>query len=109
MHLSLFAVRGHAVVGEQEVQEGAKHTPLGGPRVEGQHGRGVVANSYHLWSARREVQDLVLKGRVQSQGPELGDELGGHYDELQSMNRILTYISSQKFGHTCSFNCFNLF
>ena len=28
---------GHAVVHEQEVQEGTKHTPLRGPSVENQH------------------------------------------------------------------------
>ena len=31
-------LRSHAVVGEQEVQEGSKYAPLRGPRVEGQHG-----------------------------------------------------------------------
>jgi hypothetical protein len=29
-------VHGHAVVGEQGVQEGAEHAPLWGPSVEGQ-------------------------------------------------------------------------
>ena len=43
---------GHAVVGEQEVQEGTKHTPLRVPRVEEQRGRCVVAYHYHLGAAR---------------------------------------------------------
>jgi hypothetical protein len=33
---------------EQGVQEGTKHTPLRGPRVEDQRGRCVVAYPYHL-------------------------------------------------------------
>ena len=72
-------VHGHAVVGEQGVQEGTKHTPLWGPRVEGQCGGDDVAYPHHLGSARQEVQDLVAEGGVQSQGPQLGDELGGDY------------------------------
>ena len=31
------------------------------------------------WAASREVQDPVAEGGVQSQGPELCDELGGDY------------------------------
>ena len=54
----------HAVVGEQGIQEGTKYTPLRGPRVKDQHGRCVVACSYHLGAARQEVQDPVTEGGV---------------------------------------------
>ena len=47
---------GHAVVDEQGVQEGTKHAPLRGPSGEDQHGRCVVAYSYHLGVDRQEVQ-----------------------------------------------------
>ena len=57
-------VLGHAVMGEQGVQEGTKHTPLRGPSVEDQHGRPVVAYPYHLGAARQEVQDPASEGGV---------------------------------------------
>jgi hypothetical protein len=60
---------GHAVMGEQGVQEGTKHTPLRGPSVEDQRVRCVVAYSYHLGVACQEVQDPVAEGVVKSQGP----------------------------------------
>ena len=45
-------VRGYAVVGEYGVQEGTKHAPLRGPRVEDQCGRCVVAYPYrHAFKA----------------------------------------------------------
>ena len=53
-------VHGHAVVGEQGVQEGTKHTPLWDPRVEGQCGGGDVAYPHRLGLARQEVQALSL-------------------------------------------------
>jgi hypothetical protein len=40
---------------------------------------GVVSYIHHLGSAHQEVQDPVAQGRVQTQGPELKDELGGYY------------------------------
>jgi hypothetical protein len=43
-----------------------------------QRGGFVVAYPHHLGAARQEVQDPVADGGVQSQGPELSDELGGH-------------------------------
>ena len=55
---------GHAVMGEQGVQEETKHTPLRDPRVEDQRGRCVVAYPYHLGVARQEVQDPVAEGGV---------------------------------------------
>ena len=51
---------GHAVVGEQGVQEGTKHSPLRGSCVEDQRGRCVVAYPYHLGAALR-------KSRIQLQ------------------------------------------
>jgi hypothetical protein len=53
-------VLGHAVMGEQGVQEGTKHAPLRGPSVEDQHGRYVVAYPYHLGRP-------VIKSRIQLQ------------------------------------------
>ena len=72
-------MRGHAVVSEQGVQEGTKHKPLRGRRVKCQRGEGVLAYLHHLGAACQEVQDPVVQGLVQTQGPRLGDELGGHY------------------------------
>ena len=72
-------MRGHSVMGEQGVQERAEHAALWGPCVEDQRGRGVVTYLHHLGSARQEVQDQVAQGGVQTQGPKLSDELGGHY------------------------------
>jgi hypothetical protein len=60
------------------VQEGVEHAPLWGPSVEVQR-RGVVSYHHHLRATRQEVQDPVAQGGVQSQDPELSDELGGYY------------------------------
>ena len=49
-----------------------------GPPVEDQPGGGVVAYFHHLVSTCQEVLEPVAQGRVQTQGPELSDELGGH-------------------------------
>ena len=54
-------VFGHAVVGEQGVQEGTKYTPLRGPSVEDQRGRRVVAYPYHLGAARQDA--ITTRGR----------------------------------------------
>jgi hypothetical protein len=66
-------------MGEQGVEEGVEYTPLWGPCVEDQRTGGIV--SYHLGEARQEVQDPVSQGGIQTQGPELNDELVG-YSEL---------------------------
>jgi hypothetical protein len=52
---------------------------LWGPRVEDQCNGGMVAYLHHLASTHQEVQDPVTQEGVQTQGPELSDELGGHY------------------------------
>ena len=70
-------MRGHAVVGEQGVQEKAQNAHLWGPSVEDQRGGDVVTYLHHLGMARQEVQDPVAQGRVQTQVPELNDDLGG--------------------------------
>ena len=72
-------MRGHAVVGEQGVQERTEHARLWGPSVEDQRSGDVVSYPHHLEAARQEVQDLVEQGGLQTQDPELNDELGGHY------------------------------
>lgn len=63
----------HAVMGEQGVEQWAEHTSLRVPRVESHCGGDVVVNTHSLWSARQDVQDIVIEG-----GPELGDKLGGN-------------------------------
>jgi hypothetical protein len=52
---------GHAVLGEQGVQEGTKYTPLRGPNVKDQN---VVAYFYHLGATHQEVEDPVAEGCV---------------------------------------------
>ena len=69
---------GHAVMGEQGVQEGAEHAPLWGPSVEDQRSEDVVSYLHHLGEARQEVQDPMAQGGVQTQGFKLNDELGGN-------------------------------
>ena len=71
-------MRGHAVMGEQGVQEGAEHAPLWGPSVEDQRNGDVVSYLHHLGAARQEVQDPIAQGRVETQGLRLNDELGGY-------------------------------
>ena len=86
-------VFGHSVVGEQGIQERSKYTPLRGPSVKNQHGRLVVAYSYHLGTARREVQDPVAERGVKSQSLSLVMSFVGTMvlnAELYSMNSILT-------------------
>ena len=51
---------GHAVMGEQRLQEGTEHTSLRSPHVEDQRSRCVVTYPYH----RQEVQDPVAEGGV---------------------------------------------
>jgi hypothetical protein len=46
---------GNAVMGEQGVQEGTKHSPIKGPLIEGHRGECVVAYPHHLGVARQEV------------------------------------------------------
>jgi hypothetical protein len=50
---------------------------LWGPCVEDQQSWGLVSYLHHLEEALQEVQDPVAEGRVQTQGPELIDELDG--------------------------------
>jgi hypothetical protein len=61
-------MHGHAVVGEQGVQDGTKHAPLRGPCVEDQRGRCVVAYPYHLGQpirkSRIQLQREVSSPRV---------------------------------------------
>ena len=72
-------MHGHAVVGEQGVQERAHNAPLWGPSVEDQRGGDGVTYPHHLGPARQEVQYPVAQGGVETQGLELDDELGGYY------------------------------
>nr|AAM55226.1 CA protein [Schistosoma japonicum] len=76
---SVGGVHGHAVVGEQGVQERAQNAPLWGPSVEDQWGGDVVTYPHHLGAAHQEVQYSVAQGGVETQGLELDDEFGGYY------------------------------
>ena len=69
-------MHGHAVMGEQGVQEGSEHAPLWGPSVEDQRSGGIVSYLHHLEAAHQEVQDPIAQGRVKNQGLKLNDELG---------------------------------
>ena len=62
---------GHAVIGEQGVQEGAEHVPLWGPSVEDQRS-GDMASC-------QKVQVPIAQDGVETQGLKLNDELGGYY------------------------------
>jgi hypothetical protein len=55
---------GHAVLGEQGVQERTKLAPMKCQCVEDQRGRCVVAYPYHLGAAHQEVQDPVAEEGV---------------------------------------------
>ena len=59
-------MHGHAVMGEQGVQEGPENAPLCGPSVEDQWSGDVVSYLHHLGADRQEVQDLVAQGRVKT-------------------------------------------
>ena len=67
-------MRGHAVIGEQGVQE---HAPLWGPSAEGLRSGDVVSYLHHLGAARQKVQDPIALGRVETQGLELMMSLEG--------------------------------
>jgi hypothetical protein len=69
----------HAVMDELGKQEGAEHAPQWGPHIEDQCGGGFVAYVHHLGLACQDVQDPITQGGVPTSGPELSDELGGHY------------------------------
>ena len=72
-------MHGHAVVGEQGVQERAEHAPLWGPSVEDQRSSDVVSYLHHLGAACQKFQDPVAQGGVETQGLKLNDEFGGYY------------------------------
>ena len=72
-------MRGHAVIGEQGVQERAENALLWGPSVEDQWGGDVVSYLHHLGAAHQEGQDPVAQGGVKTQGLELDDEFGGYW------------------------------
>jgi hypothetical protein len=71
-------MQGHAVMGEQRVQERAENTPLWGPSFEYQWSGHDVSYPHHLGAARRKVQDPVAQGEVETL-IELNDEFGGYY------------------------------
>ena len=70
--VSVGCVHGHAVMGEQGVQERAENAPLWGPSVEDQRG-GDVSFPHHLGAARQKVQGTVAQDGVETQGLKLND------------------------------------
>jgi hypothetical protein len=72
------------VVGEQRVQEGTKHATLRVPR-----GGCVVAKPHHMGADRQDVQEPVADEGVLSQGPEISDEVGGHYSVERRCSQFL--------------------
>jgi hypothetical protein len=54
--------------------------------VEGQHGGCIVAYLHHLGPNRQEIQDPVAKRGVQSQAPELSDELNYNHSHIQCIH-----------------------
>jgi hypothetical protein len=69
----------YAIMGEQGAQEGPKHAPLRGPRVDGHCGRcDDVAYPHHLGRPIRRSR-IQLQRDVFSPRVELCDELGGQY------------------------------
>ena len=67
-------MHGHAIVGEQGVQERAENAPLWRPSVEDQRGGDVVSYPHHLRAAR---QDPVAQGVVEIQVSSLMTSLEG--------------------------------
>ena len=61
-----------------EYRRGLSTEPCGAP-VLSQSGGGVVAHPHSLGSAHQEVQYPAALSCVQSQVPELGDKVRGHY------------------------------
>ena len=60
-------MHGHAVMGEQGVQERAENAPVLGPGVEHQRGGDVVSYPQHLVVAHQKVQDPVAQDGVKTQ------------------------------------------
>ena len=57
-------VPGHAVVGEQGVQEGTENAPLRGSSVEDPHVRCVATYLHPLGAASQDVPDPVVEEGV---------------------------------------------
>ena len=67
-------MHGHAVIGEQGVQEGAEHTPLWGPSVEDQQSGDIVSYLHHLGSGPSGSPGPLAQGEVETQGLKVNDE-----------------------------------
>ncbi len=55
------AVRGHAVVCVERVQQGAQDTSLWGSYVQGDGVGGELADFHHLWSGGEEILNPVTE------------------------------------------------
>ncbi len=58
------AVRGHAVVGVERLEQGAQDTALWGSYVQGDGVGGALADFHHLWSGGEEVLNPVTEWSV---------------------------------------------
>ncbi len=58
------AVRGHAVVCVERVEQGAQDTALWGSYVQGDGVGGELADFYHLWSGGEEILNPVTEWSV---------------------------------------------
>lgn len=64
-------------VGQQGEEEGAQHTSLGGPCVQGDGTGCVAADPYCLWSLHQEVQLPIAQRGVEPQLVQFVDQLLG--------------------------------
>ncbi len=54
-------MRGHAVLGVERVEQGAKDTALWGSYVQGDGVGGELADFHHLWSGGEEILNPVTE------------------------------------------------
>ncbi len=73
------AVRGHAVVGVERVEQGAQDTALWGSYVQGDGVGGELADFHHLRSAGEDILNPVTKWRGYAEVWEFNSQLGGDY------------------------------
>ena len=70
-------MRGHAVMGEQGVQDGAEQTPLWGLCVEDQRSGGVISYLHHLGADRKDFQERLHRAGFRPRAPSLMMSLEG--------------------------------
>ncbi len=80
------AVRGHAVVDVERVEQGAQDTALWGSYVQGDGVGGELADFHHLWSGGEEILNPVTKWRFESR-------LGQNRYTLSTINTITEHYN----------------